>query len=338
MLPPTASPVKDIIIIGATGSIGPALVHALASHSARFHVSIYTRSASKARGQFSDNVTIHVGDYSNTSLLEAFTGQDVVISTITTFSTPQQKQIIDVAVQAGVKRFLPSEFGIDTSDPTKAEYLPILPFKQGIVDYLKTKQDKLSWSAFITGGFLDWTLSKPGAFGYNIPSLTANIYDSGNTPHEVTNIKQIGRAVAVSLSTPALFSATTNQYIYINSFTITQNQLIAELENDLNSDGGDKKFTITHKDSKRQAKEAQEVLMESMKGEGDFVEAASGSYARGAVDLIECAVLADYGGMNHYSKREGGLWNERLGLPKEKLAETVRQALEGLGMLQGRRG
>lgn len=136
--------------------------------------------------------------------------------------------------------------------------------------------------------------------------------------------------MAASLATQALFSATANQYIYINSFTITQNQLIAELENAINNSVGEKKFTLTHIDSQGQAKKAQEVLRESMKGEGEFIEAASGSYAKGSVELIACAVLADYGGMNHYSKREGGLWNEMLGLPKEDLAETVRTILEGL--------
>lgn len=147
MASPTSSPVKNVIVVGATGSIGPAIVHALLSHPAQFHVAIYTRSAPKAEGQFSDNVTVRVGDYSTASLLEAFTNQDVVISTIATFSTPQQKEIVDVAVQAGVKRFLPSEFGVDTSDPMKEDYLPILRFKREVVDYLKLKQDKLSWSA-----------------------------------------------------------------------------------------------------------------------------------------------------------------------------------------------
>jgi len=80
-----------------------------------------------------------------------------VISTIQTASAGLQKGIIDAAVKAGVKRFVPSEFGSDTENEKALEILPqYFAGKRGAVEYLKTKEkDGLTWSAFVTGPFFE---------------------------------------------------------------------------------------------------------------------------------------------------------------------------------------
>ena len=144
---------KNVIVIGASGNIGQLIVSSLLA--ANLTVSALTRSTSTAT--FPPHVSVHKTDYSHASLLAAFKGKDAVVSAIATYSTTQQNAVIDAAVEAGVKRFLPSEYGVDTSRPEIYECLPPAIMKQQVVDYLKTKEkDGLSWTAICVGAWFDW--------------------------------------------------------------------------------------------------------------------------------------------------------------------------------------
>jgi hypothetical protein len=59
---------------------------------------------------------------------------------------------------------------------------------------------------------------------FNPRNHSVTIYDSGSQPYEATNV---ARAVTATL---VHASATANQYIYINSFTLTQNKVLDALE------------------------------------------------------------------------------------------------------------
>lgn len=58
-----------------------------------------------------------------------------------------QKTIINAAVAAGVKVFLAFECGIDTSNLDAPKSIPFLESKIEALDYIKSKQDKISWAA-----------------------------------------------------------------------------------------------------------------------------------------------------------------------------------------------
>ncbi len=47
------------------------------------------------------------------SLKKAFTGVDVVVSTVNGGGFAVQENLLTAAKEAGVKRFVPSEFGVD---------------------------------------------------------------------------------------------------------------------------------------------------------------------------------------------------------------------------------
>jgi uncharacterized protein YbjT (DUF2867 family) len=151
-----SSSLKNIFIIGAGGHLGPSILSAFTSDP-RFVVSVLSRTSSSS--VFPSNLTIHrvADNYPESELLLAFTGQDVVISTIATVNTGLQRRIIDAAVKAGVRRFVPSEFGSDTRNEKAVAILPqFLAGKRETVEYLKTKEEQgLTWSAFVTGPFLE---------------------------------------------------------------------------------------------------------------------------------------------------------------------------------------
>jgi hypothetical protein len=145
-------------------------------------------------------------------------------------STREQASIIDAAVAAGVKRFIPSEYGNDTFIPEVATLVPPAQGKQETIKYLRTKESSgLSWTAICVGAFFDWTFQRPGLLGWNLPTRKAVIFDGGNDEFEATNLEQIGRAIAAVLM-PENPEDTKTKNIYVNSFTVTQNRILGILK------------------------------------------------------------------------------------------------------------
>lgn len=48
-------------------------------------------------------------------------GQDIVVSAVGAAGVPDQPKWIEAAKAAGVRRFVPSEFGLDISEPGMAQ-------------------------------------------------------------------------------------------------------------------------------------------------------------------------------------------------------------------------
>jgi hypothetical protein len=122
-------------------------------------------------------VAVKKVDYDSTdSLKEAFKGQDAVVSAIATPAVQGQKTIIDAAVAAGVKRFIPSEFGINTRITGGTAIGKILGGKVAVVDYLEEKakaNSHFSWTGISTGLFFDWVSDQPCS-GVSTLLLTGN--------------------------------------------------------------------------------------------------------------------------------------------------------------------
>lgn len=138
----------------AGGNVGTILIPALLD--AGFTVSALVRPSTNAT--FPGNVTVQRADYTDfNALVAAFKGQDAVISTMGTFSAHLQQTAIDAAAVANVKRFIPSEYGGDTSHTDNVSFAPFPKEKRRIVEYLQSKETEgLTWTAICTGAFVNW--------------------------------------------------------------------------------------------------------------------------------------------------------------------------------------
>lgn len=174
--------------------------------------------------------------------------------------------------------------------------------KVGTVDYLKSKEDVISWSSIITGPFFDWGL-KSGFLGFNIPSKTATIYDGGKATVSATNLDQIGLATVKVLEKADL---TKNQYVYISGFQKSQADILAALEKISGT-----KWTVINKDVKETIAGGRAKL-----GRGDF---------SGIPDLIAGAMYETELGLGDFSS--AGLWNDKLDLPPASFEDTIRGVL-----------
>jgi saccharopine dehydrogenase-like NADP-dependent oxidoreductase len=144
--------IKNVMIIGAGGRLGPSILAAF-DNDPNFTVCILSRNSSTQK--FPAHITVHrmSDDYPEAELLKAFKGQDAIVSTIATTSADRQH----AAIKAGVKRFVPSEFGSDTRNDKAMAILPqYFRGKADTVEYLKSKEGTgLTWTAFVTGCFFE---------------------------------------------------------------------------------------------------------------------------------------------------------------------------------------
>ncbi|KAI3321770.1 NAD(P)-binding protein [Xylariaceae sp. AK1471] len=222
-----AQRIETVMVLGGTGHLGSHIVSSLSS--AGFKVTVLGRSRPTTSSIIPSNVRVLQSDYTFSSLVDAFKGQDAVVSVIATLSVPQQLSIIDAAVAAKVKRILPSEFGADTSVENEDAMAAVLKGKQEVVKYLATKEAAgLSWTALCTGAWVDWMLEEGhGLLCFDIKSRTATIIDSGDQKFTAITIKLAAEATASVLLHP---EETKNRYMQVHSFTLTQNMILAALE------------------------------------------------------------------------------------------------------------
>ncbi|KAF5588024.1 2'-hydroxyisoflavone reductase [Fusarium subglutinans] len=292
--------VRKVAVIGASGNVGKSAVKALLQEG--FQVTGLTRKSSNSTlPQGIDTVRT---DYSEESLVEVLKGHDAVVSTASGIAIgqilPFQKLMVDATIKAGVKVFVPSEFGVDTASPEAPKVIPFVQDKIDTLDYIKTKNGELSWIAIVSGAMFDWGLNIPGFGGFNIPARTATLYDGGDIAYEATNLDQVGRAIAKSLKN---LEITRNQHVYVNSFTVTQNDVLSALEKVT----GDK-FQVSH------------GTVDEL-WEGGTEQVINGN-SMGALAQISGAIYGK-GGVANYSI-DKGLWNDKIGLPGENLEEFVK--------------
>ncbi|KAF4463288.1 hypothetical protein FALBO_9894 [Fusarium albosuccineum] len=294
-----SSSINKVLALGASGNVGRSTLKALLEE--QFVVSGLTRESSKAT--LPAGIKHLKSDYTSTSLIEAFKGQDAVISTLSGLlpgdALSLQKTFVDAAIVASVKIFVPSEFGIDTSDHAAADVIPFLADKIKTLDYLKANEDSISWISVVSGSMSDWGFNIPSMGGWDLGARTVTLFDGGDIPFEATNLDQVGRAIAKSLKKPNI---TKNQYVYVNSFTVTQNQILAALER-----ATDDKFTISHS--------TVDELWNS--GAAKIKE----GQPFGTLAQISAAIYGK-GGLANYSVSRG-LWNDKIGLEQENLDEAV---------------
>lgn len=100
-------------------------------------------------------------DYDNLeSLKTALADQDAVVSTIASPAVgSQQQNVADAAYTSGVKRFIPSEFGINTRKLQGLKIEQILAGKIKLVDDLQKKAEankSFTWTGISNGLFFHY--------------------------------------------------------------------------------------------------------------------------------------------------------------------------------------
>ncbi|RBR26459.1 uncharacterized protein FIESC28_00753 [Fusarium coffeatum] len=214
-------PIKNVAAIGASGTLGAVALKKLLEGD-RFHITVIRRTDSTST--FPDNVKVIDVDYSSPeSLKSAFKGQDAIISLVPTFAVDTQKAFIDAAIEAGVSRFIPSEFSANLANP-KARTLPVFLPKVKLQEYLveKAEASDLTYTFIYGGAWLD--AGSHRSFLISSTGDTTNIYDGGDIPFSVSTLDTVADAI---ISTLEHVEETKNCCVHVHSIVTTQNRLLA---------------------------------------------------------------------------------------------------------------
>lgn len=163
-------------------------------------------------------------DYSSVeNLAKILKGQDAVVSTVGPEATAGQKTIIDAAILAGVKRFIPSDFGSLTNDP-KASTIPLLRGHIDIQKYLeeKAQANKIEYTLVSPGPFLEYIFGSFPLFA-DFPNKTVTLHGKGDVPFSATSLGGIGKTVAGILKNPG---QTKNRVLFVNETVLTQARVL----------------------------------------------------------------------------------------------------------------
>lgn len=212
-------------LVGATGNLGPSILKALLD--AGFEVTILSREGSKSTDSIPSHANqkiVKVNFDSVDSITAALKGIDGVVSNVASHALPSQKLMIDAAIAAGVKRFIPSDFGSDISVPANQK-VPFNAPKLDIHNYIveKTKTHPNFSYTFVTNGpFFDWCL-QVGIFG-DLKNHTMTLWDGGNTKFSTTTLASVGKTVVGVFKNP---EPTKNRDLRVQDTAISLKEIMA---------------------------------------------------------------------------------------------------------------
>lgn len=238
----------------ATGLVGTAVLDAL-SKSGHFQISVLSR---KPTIQGNDEIATilpsvrhSVVDYEDiNALVEALRGQDAVVSTIGKVSTGKaQQNLVDASVAAGVRHFIPSEFGADMKDSTIAAF-PIYQSKVTLERYLEQRatQSSLCYTYIYNNIIFEFGL-RTGSI-IDIKNRRIHLYDGGQHLFTSARLCTIGLAVVEILLRPTLFA---NKAVRIGDIQTSQQKILDSARKLM----PDEQWTVLHVDTKQLVQDVQ---------------------------------------------------------------------------------
>jgi uncharacterized protein YbjT (DUF2867 family) len=223
-----------VAISGATGNLGVPIANSLIAKK-NLKIKILTRQETLDKGEkkkLFDEFTaagaqIVAVDFKNVdSIAKALAGVEVVVSVVAGTALTDQIPLIQGAKKAGVKRFYPSEYGVD--DNAYKFNHPIVSVKQTIRK--EVIDAGLELVTVSTGFFLEWAVSP--FYAFDPDKKTVDVVGDGNTKVTFTALGDIGSFIAESINHPLTSPGSEisprkgEYYLPVGGFDATYNELL----------------------------------------------------------------------------------------------------------------
>lgn len=218
---------QHILLAGPTGNLGPYLAKELVAHNKDVYALIRPESMSdpkKVNPLKELGVHLVKGDVNDpVSLDKACAGKDAVISALGGGQLMQQEALLHAAKAAGVKRFIPSEFGVDphAAGPGACDLFDAkAAIQRMIID------SGIPYTMIYTNGFMEFWASGLGQLGNSVASGTVDLFGDGNVKAGMVSLPDIARFTVAILDDPEM----TNREVRITANVATQEELIRTWE------------------------------------------------------------------------------------------------------------
>lgn len=209
----------DVAVVGLTGALGEDMLKTLVECPAvQRPIRAVTRDISAASKKgLPEGITLYEASFDNAAAMrKALEGVDTLIDL--TAADLSSKPLVDVAVEAGVKLYLPSEYGC-TFKNTK--YPNTFLAKKETADYARSRG--LKTVQVQTGLFSEWNLTKPYLFGIIPEEKIYKKIEDGNMRMTITFIGDTCRAVVELIQ---MDPQEIPDELFIEGDTITPNELV----------------------------------------------------------------------------------------------------------------
>jgi uncharacterized protein YbjT (DUF2867 family) len=294
---------RRIAIVGASGNLGKPTLQALLVQKVHTLTVIQRLESTHS---YSSEVIVQKGSFTDESfLIQALTGQDVLIIIVPIPDMEVGDLFIHAAAKADVPYILPTEFGVD-APRMEHEHSMMSPkvARRRLIEELGVS----SWIAVIVNFWLDANI-KLGLWGIDVKNRKVELMKGADAKISTTTIARCAEGIAVLLSLPETELAKwKNQSFFFSSFALSQRDIFDAVKEALGTTVAD--WAITERDPAEVIRESEAKIRD---GDGFaewyrlfviFFQGFPGSnYEDQAVDL------------------------ERYGLKKENLLQVVSAAI-----------
>ncbi|KAL8717820.1 MAG: hypothetical protein Q9225_004975 [Loekoesia sp. 1 TL-2023] len=234
----TSNYISKVTIVGAGGNVGSFIAKALLKTSKHI-VTAITRVDSQST--LPQGMVVKRVDYNKPeTLVEALRGQEALVITISGHAPIQdtEEKLVRAAGEAGVPWIsLPNEWSPDSANEGMVRDIFLFGMKVATRKLIE-ELGKSSYIALVTGFWYEYSLGIPNNYGFDFANRTVKFYGDGETKISTSTWPQVARAVAGLLSLPikpegsnkeACLESLRNKVVYINSFTISQRDMLASV-------------------------------------------------------------------------------------------------------------
>ncbi|KAH7243923.1 hypothetical protein NW759_016664 [Fusarium solani] len=217
---------KNVAVLGASGTLGQALVAALMRDG--FVVTAIGRHGGKHH-EYPHGVVKKTASYDDVAdLTSALAGQDALVEAFNPAAATNQGAIVQAAIAAGVTHLITPDFSSDTFNPHADELFIFGPKRkaQRELEAAVSASGAITWTAIIVGAWYDWAIENK-QFWIDRDARSVMRFGSGDQKCSISRLELCGNALTAVLQSPEQYR---NRPAYFASHTVSTNELIDILE------------------------------------------------------------------------------------------------------------
>ncbi|OLV18870.1 NmrA family NAD(P)-binding protein [Deinococcus marmoris] len=199
---------QHILLVGATGMFGGRIAHHLLQQPDA-HIRLMIRAAESGAKQDAVRALVEAGaevvegDLTDQASLDrATTGIDTIISAVQggpDVIIDGQVALAQSGARNGVRRILPSDYGLDLFEATPGEHLMFDLRRMADAQIVATGIEQIN---VLQGAFMEMFAPKAGTFDYE--AGTVNYWGDGNQIIDATSVEDTARMVAQIATDPSV--------------------------------------------------------------------------------------------------------------------------------------